>query len=935
MISMLRISKKILILTAISAILGGLYTYQNFSEAAFNPQIDYQAKVTDPTGVAVANGNYSVVFRLYTVATGGTHIWTETNTVTITNGLFSIMLGSSTSLTNINFNQTLYLGVNFNADGEMSPRKILGTVPAAFESDKIDGLSSEQFLRSDATNSTTTASNYVILNQSGAGHILDLQGSSNTLFSFLSSGNLGIGTTTPWARLSVAGASNGTMPLFTVSSSTASATTTVFHIDSNGFVGIGTAAPETLLEVSSNSTASILSTVYSTSNNPLLSGKRARGTSAVPTSVQAGDTLFSIAGRGYSGSSFSSSVARIRFLASENFSATNQGTYMLFETTANGATLPTERMRIDNAGNINIDSSQLYWDATNNRLGIGTTTPEAPYEQVTVSAGGANYITSYVDSANSLIAGRRARGTAITPTAVQSGDVLFSISGQGYNGSAFGSSLSRFLFVADENFTSSAQGSYIRWDTTPTGSVTPTERLRITSGGNVGIGTTTPGSLLSLGSLANFTTATSTFYSTGGLNLNNGCYAIGGTCIGGGLTGSGSSGQATFWTGASALSGDNDFFWDNTNKRLGVGTTSPYAKLSVVGETVAQYFTATSTTATSTINGVLAVGVQAPVATSLFHVGTSSPLFGVDKFSGKVAVGTTTNQTDHWRFTIQGGLCVTAGANCALGTGEVSGGITIDTGGGQAITGSVFDIAERYPASEDVEAAEIVAIDQNTSGKALVKKAKEDDLLVGVVSTAPAISINGSFLMLSPRPEANSHNPMVALAGRVPVKINLENGPIKKGDRVAASSVPGVGRRAKLGEQSVGFALEDWSGQDGEEGKVLVFVNLGQPRLKNVENGDYEPFDFEGAELVNVKAIRSAVENWEITEDGTLRVQKLCIGDTCLTEEELKALKDLIGAESSPPPPSDTPPPADEPPPADTPPADQPPAEAPEPPPLE
>src|SRR3990167_10836158 len=36
---------------------------------------------------------------------------------------------------------------------------------------------------------------------------------------------------------------------------------------------------------------------------------------------------------------------------------------------------------------------------------------------------------------------------------------------------------------------------------------------------------------------------------------------------------------------------------------VGIGTTSPYAKLSVVGETVAEKFTATSTTATSTFNG--------------------------------------------------------------------------------------------------------------------------------------------------------------------------------------------------------------------------------------------------------------------------------------------------------------------------------------------
>ncbi|MCK6462835.1 MAG: hypothetical protein L6Q29_03405 [Candidatus Pacebacteria bacterium] len=44
----------------------------------------------------------------------------------------------------------------------------------------------------------------------------------------------------------------------------------------------------------------------------------------------------------------------------------------------------------------------------------------------------------------------------------------------------------------------------------------------------------------------------------------------------------------------------NSYFTGN----LGVGTTSPYAKLSVVGETVAQFFTATSTTASSTLQNV-------------------------------------------------------------------------------------------------------------------------------------------------------------------------------------------------------------------------------------------------------------------------------------------------------------------------------------------
>lgn len=45
--------------------------------------------------------------------------------------------------------------------------------------------------------------------------------------------------------------------------------------------------------------------------------------------------------------------------------------------------------------------------------------------------------------------------------------------------------------------------------------------------------------------------------------------------IAAGISGSGASGQVTYWTGASAVSGSNNLFWDNTNGRLGIGTNAP------------------------------------------------------------------------------------------------------------------------------------------------------------------------------------------------------------------------------------------------------------------------------------------------------------------------------------------------------------------------
>ncbi len=120
-----------------------------------NSQINYQGKIADSGGTAVADGSYGFMFELYDAASGGNVIWTETWTatttagaITIADGVFSVALGTSTAMAASLFtSDTIYLQVYFDAGGDGSfeetfaPRKRLTSSPYAFNADAVDGLS--------------------------------------------------------------------------------------------------------------------------------------------------------------------------------------------------------------------------------------------------------------------------------------------------------------------------------------------------------------------------------------------------------------------------------------------------------------------------------------------------------------------------------------------------------------------------------------------------------------------------------------------------------------------------------------------------------------------------------------------------------------------------------------------------------------------------
>jgi hypothetical protein len=143
---------------------------------------------------------------------------------------------------------------------------------------------------------------------------------------------------------------------------------------------------------------------------------------------------------------------------------------------------------------IKVNTSSFVFDSVNNCLGIGQA-PITTTIMTGVNTSGAAkpiQLIGYGTGSSTGLRGDFARGTSLAPTATQSGDILNFISGRGYGASQFApSSTGVIQIAAGEAFTNTSNATYIAFKTTPTGSITSAERMRINSTGNILIGTTT------------------------------------------------------------------------------------------------------------------------------------------------------------------------------------------------------------------------------------------------------------------------------------------------------------------------------------------------------------------------------------------------------------------------------------------------------------
>jgi hypothetical protein len=156
--------------------------------------------------------------------------------------------------------------------------------------------------------------------------------------------------------------------------------------------------------------------------------------------------------------------------------------------------------------------------------------------------------------------------------------------------------------------------------------------------------------------------------------------------------------------------------------------------------------------------------------------------------------------------------------------GASLGNITADgTISGGNVIAKYQDVAEWVPASRAIDAGTVVILDPDRSNHVLASSKAYDTRVAGVVSAKPGVILG----------EGGDGKVMVATTGRVRIKVDATNAPIRVGDLLVTSDKEGVAMRSQpldLGGTPIhrpgtliGKALEPLAKGTGE---ILVLLSL-------------------------------------------------------------------------------------------------------------
>jgi hypothetical protein len=136
-----------------------------FAFAQVPSTISYQGVLTGAEGQLVEDGSYDMHFRLYSGSGSQTAIWEETRSVSVQNGLFSVLLGTINPL-DLPFDQPYYLGLAVGEAPELTPRMALSSSAYSFRARSVDDGQVVTSLNGLRDNITLVAGDNIGLTQS-------------------------------------------------------------------------------------------------------------------------------------------------------------------------------------------------------------------------------------------------------------------------------------------------------------------------------------------------------------------------------------------------------------------------------------------------------------------------------------------------------------------------------------------------------------------------------------------------------------------------------------------------------------------------------------------------------------------------------------------------------------------------------------------------